>query len=512
MVTSVNNSTTSIAQAASSASGSTSTAKSTTSSSSNLTEGTGASIISALGGSQIDIQALATKLVEAERAPQQSLIDTQKEAIQNKITSIGRIYAAASTMKDSLSVFGADPRTTAYTPQSSDLTKASFTFKGQPSKFNFSLSVKQLATENKLTLNGFSGAWPTSGKLSITQGQRATSNADPLEFDYADYTSLEGLRDAINKAGPYKAEIMTTTVNGTKTQYLSLSRGTGTERNFFVSTTDDNGDPLSSGLYVTPPAAGKDAGQASGVDAIISSGGQDYTYFKNSFADLLPGATINISATTAPGETITLSTAVDSSKYTNILRQMVSSYNDLQATISSEIHFDADTAKRGGLSNDPVARSFMYQMRRMTTDTITTYNGNKVSLSSLGVRTNGDGTLSIDESALAKAQLDPDLMESVLTSSGTGTNKIKGAYQKLTEFSDTIMGRNSALVKEFNQASTTEMNAVLDKEDKLNQRMDALKQRYLKQFISMQDFLDSTQNAQKSLTQSMAAWTASMKN
>lgn len=509
MVTSVNNSTSTIAQVAANANSSTTVSASTTAA---TTEGAGASIISALGGSQIDIQALATKLVEAERAPQQSLIDSQRAALQNKITSIGRIYASASTMKDSLGTFGSDPRLSVYTPQSSDATKATFTFKGDPSKFSMSLSVKQLATENKLTLNGFSGTWPTSGKLTITQGQRDTSSAVPLEFDYSDCSSLEDLRDKINKAGPYKAEIMTTTVGGTKTQYLTLSRGTGTERNFFVTTTDENDDPLTTGLYVTQPANGLDAGQASGVDAIIATGGQEYTYFKNSFADLLPGATINITAKTAPGETINLSTAADSSKYTSILRQMVASYNDLQATITSEIHVDADVAKRGGLTNDPVARGFIYQMRRMTTDTITTYNGNKVSLASLGVRTNGDGTLKIDEVALSKAQLDPDLMEAVIVSTGKGKSRVKGAYEKLTDFTDTIMGRDSALVKEFNTTNTTEMAKVTAREEKLNQRMDALKQRYLSQFIAMQDFLNSTQSAQKSLTQSMAGWTASMKN
>lgn len=509
MVTSVNNSTSAIAQAAANASSSTNSTKSTPLA---TADGTGASIINALGGSQIDIQALATKLVEAERAPQQSLINMQREALQNKITSIGRIYASASTMKDSLSIFGSDPRLSVYTPQSSDANKATFTFKGDPTKFNLSLSVKQLATENKLTLNGFSGTWPTSGKLTITQGQRDTSSEVPLEFDYADFKKLEDLRDKINKTGPYKAEIMTTTISGTKTQYLTLSRGTGAERNFFVTTTDDNDDDLTSGLYVTPPANGQDLGQASGVDAIITTGGQEYTYFKNSFVDLLPGATINITNKTAAGETINLSTSVDSSKYTSILRQMVASYNDLQSTISSEIHYDADTAQRGGLSNDPVARGFMYQMRRMTTDTITVYNGNKVSLSSLGVRTNGDGTLKIDEVALNKAQLDPDLMESVLFSTGTGTSRIKGAYQKLTEFTDTIMGRNSPLVKEFNDTNKIEMAKTDAREEKLNQRMDALKQRYLNQFISMQDFLNSTQSSQKSLTQSMSAWTASMKN
>jgi flagellar hook-associated protein 2 len=441
------------------------------------------------------------------------LIDKQKQALENKITSIGRIYSVASSMKDSLATFGSDPRASAYLPQSTDATKASFSFPGAPLDFNMTISVKQLATENKVTLNGFSSPkWPTSGTLTITQGKRGTSTATPLEFDYADYTSIEDLRDAINKKGPYKADILTTVVNGTKVKYMAITRGTGADRNFFVSTVDPNGDDLQSGLYTTPPANGTDLGQASGVDAIISSGGQDYSYFKNNFVDLIPGVSIKISDTTKAGETITLSTAVDATKFSTIVRQMVSSYNDIQATISNEIKFSADPNTRGGLASDPVARGFLYQMRRMTTETITTYGGNKVSLSTIGVRTNADGTLQINEAALKKAEQDPGLMEAVLVSTTSGSSTIKGAFQKLNDFADTIMGRDSALVKEYNQVSTTEMQKIQDKVDKLNQQMDALKARYLKQFIAMQDALDKTSNAQTSLTQNMAAWTASMKN
>jgi flagellar hook-associated protein 2 len=509
MVTSVNNSTSTAALTASTGSSSTSSASSssTSTSSSPVDSNVGSSIIGALGGSQIDIQSLASQLVEAERVPLQSLIDRQRQVLDNKITSIGRIYAVASSMKESLASFGSDPRSSAYLPQSTDTTKASFSFTGVPSDFSMTISVKQLATENKVTLNGFSSTWPTSGKLTITEGQRATSSESPLEFEYADYESIEDLRDAINEQGPYKAEILTTVVDGTKVKYMAITRGTGADRNFFVSTVDSDGEDLTSDLYVTPANS-----QASGVDAIISSGGQEYKYFKNKFVDLVPGVSINIAETTKTGETITLSTSIDTSKYTAVLREMVSSYNSLQATIADEIRFSADINTRGGLASDPVARGFLYQMRRMTTETITTYNGNNVSLSSVGIRTNADGTLTINEAALAKAQEDPALMEAVLSSTKSGTTTIKGAFQKLSEFSDTIMGRDSALIKEYKEASTTEMQEIEGKVEKLNQQMDALKQRYLKQFIAMQEVLNQTNSASTSLKQNMSAWTSSMQN
>ena len=458
--------------------------------------------------------------MSAERAPLQKLLDDQKMALDNKISSIGRIYASASDMKSALGTFGTDPRLAAYTPQTTDASKASFIFKSNPTSFNLSFEVKQLATDNSVTLEGFdsSNTWPTTGQLVITQGQRGSpvAGAATKTFNYSDYTSLEGLRDAVNAAGPYKSQILTTlTPTGGTMKYLSVSRGTGAERNFFVSTNDGTSD-LTSGLYVKPPTLvggviTADTGQASGVDAILSSGGHEYRNFKNSFTDLVPGVTISVNALTDANKPVTLSTNVDTSKFTAIIRQMVSSYNDLQGTISNEIKYDADIQKRGGLSNDYVARNFLQQMRRMTTDTITKVNNNNVSLATLGVSTNVDGTLSIDEAKLATSTQNPDLMEAVIASSAGPTTAIKGAFQKMNDFADMIMGKDGSMVKLFDQTQKVDLKKIQDKQDKLNTDMDALKQRYLTQFISMQDFLTSNKAAQSSLTQSMSAWTASMK-
>jgi flagellar hook-associated protein 2 len=358
-------------------------------------------------------------------------------------------------------------------------------------------------------------SWPTTGQLVITQGRRSGTTGSALTFNYADYTSLDGLKDAINTAGPYKAQVLTSVSPTGTTRYLSISRGTGAERNFFVSTKNGNSD-LTTGLYVRTPTYTNgvlttDPGQANGVDAKIVSGGHEYTNFKNTFTDLMPGVTVTVNALTETNKPVNLSTSVDTSKFTSIVRQIVSSYNNLQGTISDEIKYDLDVKKRGGLANDYVARSFLGQMRRMTTDSITTLNGNNVSLASLGVRTNIDGTLTIDETKLTAATQNPDLMEAVLSSTTSSTGTIKGAFEKMNDFADMIMGKNGALVTLYNKTEKTDMKKYEDKLAKLNSDMDSLKQRYMKQFISMQDYLNTTKSAQNSLTQSMTAWTASMK-
>ncbi len=513
MVTSVNNSTSTIGTTSKTSTSSTSST-STSSTSATDTSNTGSAIISALGGSQIDIQALATNLVNAERAPLQKLLDDQKTALDNKISSIGRIYSSANDMKTQLSAFGNDPRLFAYTPQSTDSTKASFVFKSNPTNFNLTFAVTQLATDNIVTLEGMdsSATWPTTGKLVITQGQRSGATGASQTYNYADYASIDALKDAINAAGPYKAQVLTSVTPTGTTRFLSITRGTGTERNFFVTTTADDGvTNLSSGLYVSRTGPKGDLSQANGVDAKIVSGGQEYSNFKNTFADLMPGVTITVNALTDPSKPVTLSTNVDTTKFSNIVRQIVSSYNDLQGTISDEIKYDLDVKKRGGLANDYVARSFLSQMRRMTTDPITKLNGNDVSLATLGVKTKIDGTLEIDETKLTAATQNPDLMEAVIASSSSPTGTIKGAFDKMNDFADMIMGKDGALVTLYNKTETTDMQKYQDKLDKLNSDMDSLKQRYLKQFISMQDYLNTTKSAQNSLTQSMAAWTASMK-
>jgi len=94
----------------------------------------------------------------------------------------------------------------------------------------------------------------------------------------------------------------------------------------------------------------------------------------------MPGVYINAKAVTEPGKPVTLSTSVDTSKFTDLVRQMVASYNEVQSTITNEIKYDPDVKKRGGLANDFVSKSLLNQMRNLTTQSIISPTGSSVSL------------------------------------------------------------------------------------------------------------------------------------
>ena len=88
----------------------------------------GASIVKNLTGGTMDIQDLAKNLTEATRVPKQTLIDNRRTVAEAKISSIGKIQAAAKSFQDNLAQFG-DARALPLTPSTSDSSVADFSFK-----------------------------------------------------------------------------------------------------------------------------------------------------------------------------------------------------------------------------------------------------------------------------------------------------------------------------------------------------------------------------------------------
>ena len=88
----------------------------------------GAAIVNNLTGGTMDVQSLAQSLADAERAPQQALLDNKMSAANAKISSIGKITSGASTLKSALAAFG-DAKGLPFQPASTNPNIASFTFK-----------------------------------------------------------------------------------------------------------------------------------------------------------------------------------------------------------------------------------------------------------------------------------------------------------------------------------------------------------------------------------------------
>lgn len=434
-------------------------------------------IIKSLTGAQIDIQELATNLTEASRAPQQAQLDVRKTAADAKISAIGKIQASAKAFQDAIASYG-DPKAIQYQPASSNSNVADFAFRSyyEPSEVDFSFKVTALATDNRVTFANI----PTAGTFTLTG-----SNGSVVSTTYS---TLADLTSWVKQQTGFNATLL-------NSKDLVVSKGTGLANNFTASV-DDGTNPV-----VTKAATG--------TDARIEADGQTYTSATNRFSYLITGVNIDVKAVSDTD--VRISTVRNTDKFILALKTIVDGYNDLLSTVKKEMNYDPDVKKRGGFANDSVARDFLNQMRRLTTDTISGYSATvpTVTLAEVGLVTNRDGTLQLDTYKLDQiAQNNPERLEAAVASNTAS----KGAIDKMKTLIDTVLGRGSTFQNLYNSTNTTVLGKIQDDTDKLNEQMDALRQRYLTQFIAMQKVVLQSQKTQESLTNYMTSWTAGLKN
>jgi flagellar capping protein FliD len=404
---------------------------------------------------------------------------------------------------------------------------------------NLAFKVTQLATENKLSFMDLA----TSGSFNL--------NGTSLS-----YTSLTDLRDKIKAVSGFDAVIL-------NNEDLIVSRATGNANRFYASTTAletqniSSGDSfslssLSSGGIVSLPGlssplsfsstsnletqiaaladysvvsdgttltvtySGTTSGSvllsrsiatSTGVDANILVNGELYTSSSNRFSSLISGVNIDVKAVSSTE--VELKTEQNTSGFVNALQTIVDGYNALLKTIKAEIQFDADVKKRGGLAGDSSARSFMSQLRRITTDPISGYLSVPVTLAQAGVQTNLDGSLSFDVDKIDElVNENPDILEAAVSSKRGN----KGAIDRMKDLTDTVLSSSSPLQTVANNASSKELRSVDIEIERLNTQMDMLKARYIKQFTIMQDIVNSSNKTRENLTSMMTSWSASLKS
>jgi flagellar hook-associated protein 2 len=512
---------------------------------SSVASSSSSAIIKSLTGAQIDIQELATNLTAATRAPQQMAIDARQTAADSKISAIGKIQASAKAFQNALADYG-DPKAIQYQPTTSNSSVASFSFRSyyEPTEVDFSFKVTALATENRISFPSLASsgtfALKTSTGVVETSYQSLSELSSWIKTQTGFSTTILNSSDLVVSKGSgivnnftaYSSSPAITTVNGTSVSLTNLpssgdlvlpgitnpisyssladlqtkvSQETGYSANLTGTTLDITFSASQSGdakVYTSGLSS-------TGVDASIEANGQTYTSSSNRFSTLITGVNIDVNATS--NTDVRLSTTRNTDKFILALKSIVDGYNELLSTVKKEMTYDPDVTKRGGLANDSVARDFLNQMRRLTTDTISGYSAlvPSITLAQVGLITNRDGTLQLDTFKIDQiAQNNPEHLEAAVASNASS----KGAIDKMKTLIDTVLGRASSFQTLYNTTNTTVKNKIQDDTDKLNEQMDALKQRYLTQFIAMQKVVLQSEKTQESLTNYMTSWTAGLKN
>ncbi|MBB4632808.1 flagellar filament capping protein FliD [Sphingosinicella soli] len=368
------------------------------------------SILTSLGsGSGIDTTQLIADLVAAQRSGSDTKLTARQTAVDAKISSLSTIssaLAAFSSALGSLVGSGALGRQVI----SSDTSSIALSLSGSssPPSLSHTLEVTQLAQrqtvasaavadrnapigEGTLTIDfgTLSGTFPTPAGFSA-------GTAAPLAITIGpENNSLVGLQQAINASN---AGVTASIVEDASGARLVLRGETGAASAFTID--------ASAGLeaFEFGPGTAGMTWTAQAKNAVVVIDGLTVERPTNSISDLVSGLKLDLmKLTDGP---VTLSSDYDAATLKTAVGNYVDVYNELVSMLATETRPATSGTEAGALASDRTTRDLKRMLADLSTRMLLTDGGGPSSLAEIGIKTNRDGTLSIDDAALTKAVTD----------------------------------------------------------------------------------------------------------
>lgn len=351
-------------------------------------------------GSNIDIDALVTKLVAAEGQTRSTQLLKKQAQVQAEISAYGSFKSALAQLQGSVAALKDPAQFKSRTATVADDSIYTATATGSAAPGTVDIEVVRLAAAEKLRSGPYAASTTVvgTGTLTLTLGSASVS----VTIDDTNST-LAGIRDAINKA-PANPGISASLVTSNDGARLVLtSTATGAANAIKVTQAGGNGGLAAIAYDPANGVNGLTQLQAA-QDARIIVDGSPVDSVSNVISNALDGVSITLKATTATGVTNRLSIAVDQGKPRNAVTAFVTAYNQVYSGLKKLGTYDAGTKTGGTLLGDAVLRGFLTTLRQQMTASDPGLAGNAFgSLTDIGVTTNLDGTLAVNNGKLDAA-------------------------------------------------------------------------------------------------------------
>lgn len=381
-------------------------------------------IIKSLGaGSGIDTTGIVKQLVEIERAAPQGRLDAKREKAEAQISDFGLMSAAMDKLKSAVTALtakeGLFSKSASYTSSdalvptklATNAQTGTYTMEVRALAASQSLSFAPLASVNDAVgegvLNFNFGQWNRDGSGNPTDFV-AGSAADNFSITIdSTNNSLNGLKDAINKAG--KGVQASVIFDGTGYR-LVVTAPSGATRELQIQAEEAGDTPTnadSSGLsrfaFNENIANLTNVEKQKGADAQLVINGLALTRSTNTITNVVEGLTLDL-LKASPGELVTVTISDDKNFAEEKIRGFVEAYNAFLEETKPVFSFNKEEEKWGSLANDSLAKSVLSRFRSVIASAVPGLNdANYTALTNLGIRTQLDGSLSINENDLRKA-------------------------------------------------------------------------------------------------------------
>lgn len=364
------------------------------------------SIASALGaGSGLDIRALVTDLANAAKAPKEALITNRETLNQARVSGLAQVSSAIDSFASALSTLIAGG-TLFSQPSVSDpgVFTASAIAGARLGGLSASVEVRQLA-QAQTSASAYDAALLSSndpvgeGVLTISVGGGAGVD---VTIDSSN-NSLSGLARAINDKNAGVTASVVTDADGAR---LVVKGRTGGAYAFTLTVpggTTSGLERFASAAMDTPLDA---------HDALVKLDGVEVSRPTNSFSDLIPGVQIELKSA-KPGTAVSVGVSRPGAALSQGVRDFITAYNELANMIAQQTKAGTG-ADAGALRGDVGVRELQHRLAQLPTMTLSSPGDGPHTLAEIGVRTNRDGSLSLDAGRLASVLAsNPDGVEAL---------------------------------------------------------------------------------------------------
>jgi flagellar hook-associated protein 2 len=374
------------------------------------------------------------------------------------------------------------------------------------------LTTQAFKPSSSLQLPSFAGGATSTfqgGDISIASGDVN------LDVTIPDGFTMEDVRDLININGNYQGISAAIQADASGAR-LVLSSSNGTD--LTVSVSSSGGSVGSNALTTLNPATGTTStitgpNSTSGAAGVISKAqsavlfvdGLEVVSDSNSVTSAIDGVTLNLAgiqsaADIAAGKTVEVTVGVDKATVKSNLQKFVDGYNSLMTTVGQLTAVvpvgEDENPVVGALVGDVTARGLVSGLRG---ELVKMAGGDGIqALAQLGITTQKDGTLKIDDTKLTAA-LDSNFEQ--VSEYLAGDNGLMGRL----EANVNNYLKSDGVLDQRTKALQSTLTDIDDQRDALDLRIAKVQERLVAQYTAMDQLVSRLQKTSESLANQLAS-------
>ena len=450
--------------------------------------------INALGaGSGIDTQTLAKDLMEATREPRKAVIDEKIAKSEARISGYGVIQFSLGELKTAFS--GLNDLSDFASLQVANTQASALGVVASPTAAagSYQVNVTQVAQAQRTASNGFAARDTalTVGSLNLTIGGVTESIAVSTSTPAGIVSAINGAKKGIS------AQLIQT--SGLSPWKIVVTGEEGAAKAFTLTARDaDNLNTISLGFEVDDDEHQLQTAQ----NAELTVNGIDIVRTTNNISDVVDGVTFNLATVTTGAARIDLNR--DTSGITSKIENLVTAYKNLEENLKILGDRTSEVEEFGGaLAGDSLLQNIRAQVRAMLVNTSSTPGSTVKAPRDVGLTFDRNGILQFDkEKLITQLQSNFDEVAQMFSANtnnqsvfsvapggvaGDGVNKL-----------DKLM-RSTGLIAQQTDNATKQVDRFKADLERLEDQMQKLLDRYMRQFSAMESIVGSTNSLRESL-------------